>query len=189
MNKQQTFIFFFWLLSFFPECVNAQNRPANTSASIIRWKGTKLAGTGKHEGTLTLKSGYLTFKEDKLTGGKSIADMNAISITDIPPDDYIPIRNLTNHLKSDFETGKYPEAVFQIIQTSYTGQNTIKVKGNLTIRSVTKKIEFIVNELTKDHYTAMIRINRADWGIGEKGSWLEKKLVDPEIELQISVKL
>jgi polyisoprenoid-binding protein YceI len=189
MNKQQTFIFFFWLLSFFPVCVNAQNRPVNTSASITRWKGTKLAGTGKHEGTLTLKSGYLTFKEDKLTGGKFIADMNSIRITDIPPDDYIPIRNLTNHLESDFETKKYPEAVFQITETTYPGQNKIRVNGSLTIRSVTKKIDFTVTEINKGHYTTTIRLNRADWSIGEKGSWLEKKLVDPEIELQISVKL
>ncbi len=187
MNKP--LIFLSWLLFFLPISIQAQQRPLSTSASVIRWKGTKLAGTGKHEGTLALKSGYLTFKEDKLTGGKFIADMNSIRITDIPPDDYIPIRNLIDHLKSDFETGKYPEAVFQITQTTYAGQNKIKFSGNLTIRSVTKKIDFTINELTKSHYAATIRINRADWGIGEKGSWLEKKLVDQEIELQISVKL
>ena len=101
--------------------------------------------TGKHEGTLKLKEGILLFKNDKLTGGYFMADMNSIEITDIAAHETIAIRNLTTHLKSDYNKQKYLESKFEITNVQYTNDTLLKINGNMTIKDVTKNISIPVH--------------------------------------------
>ncbi len=119
---------------------SAAGEQVDTKKSIIRWKGTKMMRTGKHEGTLKLKEGVLLFKEDILIGGYFIADMNSIEITDMPAHETIAIRNLTTHLKSDFDVLQYPTSKFEITRVEYLNNYMLKIRGNMTIKDVTRNI-------------------------------------------------
>lgn len=124
---------------------SAKEKQIDTKKFIIRWKETKMMRTGKHEGTLKLKEGILLFKNDKLTGGYFMADMNSIEITDIPVHETIAIRNLTTHLKSDYNKQKYLESKFEITNVQYTNDTLLKINGNMTIKDVTKNISIPVH--------------------------------------------
>ena len=63
--------------------------------SNIVWKGHKV--TGDHEGFISVKSGFLTFNNDKLSGGEITVDMSTISNTDLEGDYK---KKLEGHLKS-----------------------------------------------------------------------------------------
>lgn len=163
----------------------------NTTRSGILWKGTKMLRTRSHEGTLGLKKGYLIFKNDSLTGGTIIADMDAVGITDIPAHESEAIRNLTNHLKSDFNTKKYPFSIFVITDVQYFNADSLNVVGNMTIKDITRSISVIAKRSENGHkqYSASFSLNRFAWNIGEDGSWLAKRLVDDEFELKVQMVL
>jgi len=170
---------------------NTTEKCVNIEKSIIRWKGTKMMRTGKHEGTLNLKEGVLLFVSNKLVGGHIVSEMTSIRVTDIPPHETVPIRNLTSHLNSDFDTQKYPTSRFEITQVEYINDSLLNISGNMTIKDVTKNISISAYTSAEEesHYQfdAEFTIDRFDWNIGIDGSWLEKKLVDEEIELRINI--
>lgn len=159
--------------------------------SIIRWKGTKMMRNGKHEGTLNFKEGVLFFDDDKLVGGRVVADMKSILVTDMPSHETVPIRNLTTHLNSDFETQKYLTSSFEIIQVEYLNDSLLTLSGNMTIKDVSKNISItlLISTIQENQkqLEAQFTIDRFEWNIGIDGSWLEKKLVDKEIELIIRI--
>jgi polyisoprenoid-binding protein YceI len=119
-----------------------------------------------------------------------VADMNAITVTDIPPHETEAIQNLTNHLKSDFDTKRFPLSKFYITSVSYTSADRLLVSGNLTIKDVTKNITIpaiVASVNGNKKFTTVFKFNRFYWNIGADGSWLEKRLVDKEIELKIEL--
>ena len=170
---------------------NAAEIEVDIIKSIIYWKGTKMLKTGKHEGTVNLKEGILVIDNGKLLGGYIIADMKSIKVTDMPPHETVPIKNLTTHLNSDFATDKYPTSKFEITQIKPVNDRFLQVWGDMTIRGVTKKIqvpiEIIVSNGQIRQCKITLTIDRFEWGIGNEGSWLEKKLVDDEFELKIEI--
>lgn len=178
-----------------PEPAHVNNQKSgkmnvNLDESLISWRGTKLMGTGKHEGTLKFKDGYLLFHGDSLIGGKLTADMRSIFITDIPLSDPVPRRNLTEHLNSDFDTELYPVAGFEIAEVSYSAENALQIAGDLTIREITRPIVITATtSQNRSEYKADFTFDRFGWNIGADGSWLEKKLVDAEISVQVLVTL
>ena len=109
---------------------------ANVEASTLNWKGFKPTGT--HNGTVAIKEGSLTVKDGKLSTGTFTFDMNAVVVSDIPADDEMNAK-LVNHLKSGdfFDVENNPTSTFEI--TSVDGDT---VKGNLTVKGITKPIEF-----------------------------------------------
>ena len=172
--------------------------PINTDRSLILWKGTEMWQSGKHEGTVSLNSGYLTVKGDRITGGKFVADMNTITVTDIPEDDPVPRRRLRNHLKSEdfFYVEQYPHAIFEITSTDPFTTDSLKVWGRLTIRDVTKPISFIASKKVETDssqgFHATLSFDRFAWNISYQGSYwermtsiLDNTFVDAEIYLTI----
>ena len=159
--------------------------------SLIQWRGTKMRGLGSHEGTLQLKEGKFLFRGDSLVGGAFVADMEKITITDIPKHDVIPIRNLTSHLKKEFRTDKYPTATFEITQVRYLKEDSLLVWGNMRIKDVRKNIRIPVkiraSHLQHRQFHTEFVLNRFAWTIGEDGSWLEKKVVDPEFRVRLQL--
>lgn len=140
----------------------AQDKKINTGKSKITWVGEKV--TGKHEGTINVKDGVLTFKGDKLTGGNVTVDMNSIQATDLKAGE--GKEKLEGHLKADdfFGTEKYPTAkiVFKSIKVKSAGVYT--VTGDLTIKKTTKPITFDL-KVAKNAATTTLKVDRTKYDI------------------------
>ena len=112
------------------------------SKSTIDWLGKKV--TGQHNGTINLKSGELTMDGSELTGGSFEIDMGSIVVEDIKDETYNA--KLVGHLKSDdfFSAAKFPAAGFIITEAKAVNKdgNNYHIKGSLTIKGITNKIEF-----------------------------------------------
>jgi polyisoprenoid-binding protein YceI len=104
------------------------------------------------------------------------------------------------HLRSRdfFEIERYPQLSFRSTKVEWTGGNTLRVTGDLTVRDVTRPVvlEAEYEGATPDPwggfrvaFTARGEIDREDWGITwnvalETGGVLVSKKVTLEIETQ-----
>lgn len=160
----------------------------NTTRSNVSWKGTKMRGAGKHEGEIQLKNGYFIKEKGQLIDGTFMVDMSTISVTDIPEHEPIPRKNLTNHLKSEdfFDVEKFPTSKFDITDIEKLDSDSLKVSGNLTIKNVTKNIEFKA-KYQNDIFTAQFTFDRFLWNVAYEGNLTDKTLVDKDIELSITM--
>lgn len=112
--------------------------------SIVKWLGKKV--TGQHNGTVKIKDGTLYVQNGKVTGGNFNMDMT--TITDLDLTDAESNAKLTGHLKSDdfFSVAKFPTSNFTITEIGPgTNGATNTIKGNLTIKGITKPIQFPAN--------------------------------------------
>ena len=160
------------------------------SLSEIHWKGTKMRGAGKHEGDIELTRGYLLTEGDDLVGGLFTVDMNTIGVTDIPAHETVPINRLNNHLKSPdfFDVENYPFSKLEITKVEKMTSDSLKVSGNLTLKDITKNIEFRAF-FGKRLFTTKFTFDRFKWNIAYEGNIADKTLVDKDIELAIRLSL
>ena len=127
----------------------------DTLNSRIEWKGYKIVKSDQtgHFGTINFESGDLTIYNGVLDSGKFVADMNSLTSVDLK-DDAEQLAKLESHLKSGdfFETEKYPTASYEITKVSKnaTGDYNTLLDGNLTIKGITKPIQFNANVSIKD---------------------------------------
>lgn len=169
---------------------NTNTLHLDTIKSVIKWKGTKLMHTSKHEGTVSFKEGQMLFSNGNLVGGQFVVDMQSIYNTDIPKSDPVPRKNLTDHLNKDFETNLFPTASFTLTNVEKVNSKLYNISGDMIIKGVSKSIAITMKEIKKEkEYFSEFSINRSLWGIGDKGSWLEKKLVDDDFVLKIQIVL
>lgn len=159
----------------------------NLTASKIIWTGSKVSGS--HTGDVALKSGSLTVKEGKITGGNFVADLNTINDTDMQGEFK---GKLEGHLKSPdfFDVAQFPEAKFEITGvTEGTEAGKVTISGNLTMRGVTKNITFpaTVTEATEISVKASADFNvlREDWGLVYTG--MADDLISKEFNLKIEL--
>jgi polyisoprenoid-binding protein YceI len=137
----------------------------DTTASKITWIGTKI--TGKHTGTVNLKSGSVFVKDGNVVAGKFIADMTSIDNKDLSGEYH---EKLNKHLKSEdfFDVVKFPEAVFEISSIEKT-DNAFTVKGNLTLKGITHGVTFNADIQSEKGVPrvakAKFNIDRKKWGI------------------------
>lgn len=157
----------------------------DTDRSVVRWKGTKMKYTGSHEGTIRFRSGELEFNEHGLVSGEFVIDMKSIEVTDIPEHEPVPRKNLKDHLEADFSVSQYSTATLSIKPT--TSVASPDRCGNLTIKGSTREVCFKPTQVNSKSWSTKLVILRNDFGIGEQGSWLERRLVDQEIELSVEV--
>ncbi|MFD0749248.1 YceI family protein [Mucilaginibacter calamicampi] len=155
--------------------LNVPDYGIDTAHSFIYWKGTKLGGTGSHEGSLKISSGYMA------PGGSFRIPLSTLQITDVPAHEPIPRANLTRHLKEEFEATQYPYITFTISAMTKT-----HVSGRLTVMQTTRPVT-IPYRKTSGGYEAIFNLSRKAWGIGKKAGWLEDKLVDDSIRFRISL--
>lgn len=162
--------------------------PAQT---VVRWKGTKFRGLGKHEGIVRMSEGTLLMCHELACGGSFTIDMRTIAVTDIPESDPVPRTRLVNHLKHPdfFWVDRYPTAVFRLREGRLTADGTYRVTGDLTMRGVRRSVSFPVHlrsrrdgELRAD---ARIAIDRQRWGVAYEGSRLANDLVDDDFTLEV----
>jgi protocatechuate 3,4-dioxygenase, beta subunit len=164
----------------------------NPQKSMIKWYGSKFGGLGKHEGIISIKSGFLQIADNQLIGGNFTIDINSIEVTDIPKTDPIPREKLRKHLlhQDFFWAEKYPTAYFKINSVESQANNFQLIKGDMTIRGITQKAQFYAqfNVLNPKHAKgkAKLSFNRQDYGVAFRGKKITNDLVDDTIILNIN---
>lgn len=168
----------------------------DTLNSRVEWKGYKVfkSENTSHFGTITFESGDVTVKEGKLESGKFVADMNSLTSIDLQ-DDADQLAKLNGHLKSGdfFETEKFPTASYEITKVTPSAQgdyNTI-LDGNLTVKGVSKPVQFKANVSVNDGVVSIATepkdIMREEFGVKFQ-SPAENGVIKDEVSLQINVK-
>ncbi len=127
------------ILVTFTLSLTAQSVKVNTTKSKLTWVGKKV--TGEHTGTIMLRSGEIILNGKDIVGGTFVFDMNTINVTDLEGD---MKKKLEGHLESDdfFSVASYPKAKFVIKGVEKIKGNEYKIKGNLTIKGITKSVIF-----------------------------------------------
>ena len=182
----------------------------DTAASKIEWVGTKV--TGYHTGQVPLKSGEIFVKDGEVTGGKFVMDLANMQVVGPKSVDAASSKKLLGHLKSAdfFDVEKNPEGNFELTGVRPYQGTAIKdsadprqeqidkyrvtdpthiVSGNLTLKGVTKNVEFPARiTISGDNAEAIAKfnINRKDWGIVYPGK--PDDLIRDAIHLGISIK-
>ena len=173
----------------------------DTANSVVEWIGTK--PTGKHHGTLKLAGGALYVKDSAITGGQFIINMQSLQDVDLAGDTTMK-RKLENELKGEmfFDVKKFPTATFEITEvTSFHpavgDELTLKeathiIKGNLTLKSVTKNISFparVVFGNKSISAMANFNIDRTEWGITYRADKsLQDKLINSQVNITFDIR-
>jgi polyisoprenoid-binding protein YceI len=133
--------------------MDTKNFKVNKENSTIDWIGRKV--TGAHNGTIDVKEGSFTFKDEKSISGKFIIDTRSIKILDI--EDAETNAQFANHLASDdfFNSEQFPEAYFEITHTEPGDENLYYMKGDLTIKGITHPIDTSL-QIVKTDNTAVL---------------------------------
>ena len=168
----------------------------DTLNSRIEWKGYKVVKSeqSSHFGTIKFESGDLTVKDGVLESGKFVADMNSLTSVDLK-DDAEQLGKFNGHLKSGdfFETDKFPTASYEITKVSpnESGDYNTLLDGNLTIKGITKPMQFNANVSVKDGEASIATepkdIKREDFGVKFQLP-LANGLIKDEVNLQILIK-
>jgi len=161
--------------------------------SIIKWIGYKV--TGQHEGTITLRSGELSFDDtSNLIGGKFVMDMTTINTTDLEGGSK---ERLDNHLKNDdfFSVKKYnnAELVFKKVSKLKNDSKIVVylIDADLTIKGITNPITFKINISDNSAY-ADLKIDRTKFEIKYGSSsffdGLKDRAIYDEFDLKVNLK-
>ena len=155
----------------------AQDKKINASKSKISWVGEKV--TGKHTGTINIKDGSLTFKNNKLTGGTVTVDMNSITVTDLTGE---AKDNLEGHLKAAdfFGTDKHPTSKMVFKSVKAKSGNVYTVTADLTIKNITKPVTFDLT-VDKNSATTTFKVDRTKYDITYKSGSVFDGLGDAAI--------
>jgi polyisoprenoid-binding protein YceI len=181
----------------------------DTTSSKIEWVATKVSGY--HTGTVKLKNGQLNVKDGNITGGNLVLDMTSIIVSGPEGSDEKGNAKLLKHLKSPdfFEVTTHPEATFVITDvkpfsgsmkdsadprqasiSKYKVSNpTHTISGNLTIKGITKNIEFPAQVNVSGNSVdaiAKFNVDRTQWNIVYPGQ--PDDLIRNEIHFGISMK-
>lgn len=149
--------------------------------SYIKWIGKKVLGS--HEGILNFKNGFLTLKNQRVVAGNFVVNMESLLVTDLEGESKM---HLEKHLKNEdfFGTDKHKEAILKIKKSK--GK---KILADLTIKNITKPLEFSMNFENKKQAFVKTKIDRTLYGIRYKsksffGNLGDKAIYD-EFEIQV----
>ncbi len=170
------------------------NYKTDTKNATLKWIGFK--PTGSHHGTINLKDGYFTIKNNQIVGGEFTIDMNSIINLDLPADDAYN-KKLVDHLKSEdfFDVSTYPIAKFIISSSENKGDKTL-VKGKLIIKDKTNPVEFLakvtIEENNLNFKSETFKIDRSKWNISYKSKSffnnLKDKFIENDMEISVEIK-
>ncbi len=183
-----------------PAKTAGQEFQIDTENSSVTFIGTK--PVGQHTGVIKLTEGSnLTVINNAITAGKFDMDLTSFQITDIEGEG---AQKLTKHLQSDdfFDVGQFPTASFEITsvkpsdpdpdaKTKEASKATHTVSGNLTLKGVTKGIDFpAVLKIGAEGVKGMANFNidRTQWGLiyGNDKS-LGDRFIKPEVNIQLKI--
>jgi len=158
----------------------------DTKASKVYWTGKKVSG--EHTGYLSVGSGTVFVKGDKVVSADINMNMNSIEVTDLEGEWK---DKLVGHLKSDdfFSVEKHPNATFKI-----TSVKSGKVVGDLSIKGITHEISFpaeVSVSGSKVTASGTASIDRTKWdikyGSGQFFSDLGDKMISDEFEIKFEL--
>ncbi|MDQ1097293.1 MULTISPECIES: YceI family protein [Chryseobacterium] len=176
---------------------NGSQYTLDTLNSRVEWKGYKIfkSESTSHFGTIRFESGDVTVKDGKLESGKFVADMNSLTSVDLK-DDQEQMGKLNSHLKSGdfFEVDKFPTASYEITKVTSVSEgdyNTL-LDGNLTIKGITRPVQFKANVSVKQGGEVSIAtepkdISREEFGVKFQAP-VQNGVIKNEVTLQINVK-
>ena len=184
MKKLFTLIF----LCFINIYLFGQNKNINLQLSKIKWTGKEIT-TKIHYGSLKFISGNILFDNDEIVGGEFIVDMLSLLNEDLSgrSKDY-----LENHLRSEdfFSVEEFPRSLLKMTSVEKIDGNKYKVKGDLTIKGITKPTDF---ELSLNNEGAVVNMvfDRSKFDVKHRSSSffsnLGDKLIYDDIELKVSL--
>ena len=170
----------------------SENYTALTEESTITWAAARPGKT--HDGTLSLTSGTLVFDGDNLVSGDVKIDMNSITVSDIKPGKMND--RLVGHLKSAdfFDVENHQEARYEITGSETKGDQ-LMIKGNLTLKGITKEVNFMAKVSIENDQVLLeantFQIDRTEWDIkyrsGKFFDNLKNKLIDDAIDITVKV--
>lgn len=137
----------------------------DTETSTVEWFAEKV--TGKHNGTVALKSGEFTLTGEKLTAASFEVDMTTIDCSDLEGEWK---DKLVGHLKSDdfFGVEANPAAAFKLKSAKKQGGNKYQISGDMTIKGITKSVEFPAEVVVAGDQviaTATVTIDRSKYNV------------------------
>jgi len=141
----------------------------DNSISEVEWIGNKISGS--HNGKVKIKNGYVLKKNDLLTGGVVIIDMESISVDDIKHEEWN--LSLVQHLKNEdfFDVKNFPTATLKILSSQRSSikdklNSNIEILGELTIKNITNKIPMnLYIDFEKNISKGELIIDRTKWDI------------------------
>ncbi len=168
----------------------------DTLNSRIEWKGYKVVKSDQtgHFGTIKFENGEVTVHNGALESGNFVADMTSLTSVDLK-DDEEQLAKLNGHLKSGdfFEVEKFPTASYQItkVTAAEAGDYNTLLDGNLTLKGITKPIQFNANVTVNDGEVTIATepkdISREQFGVKFQMP-LANGIIKDEINLQINIK-
>jgi polyisoprenoid-binding protein YceI len=158
--------------------------------SKIEWTGKKIVGNA-HNGVLKVKSGVLEVKNDQITSGTIVVDMNSLTNLDLEDKDYNA--KLVGHLKSDdfFSVEKYPTATFNVKKSTKFTNGKATISGDITIKGTTKPVSAVVTKNSNNTYTTRLEVDRSQFDVryGSNSFFdnLGDKAIDNNFVLDITI--
>ena len=167
----------YFLLSLCLCLTYADSYKVDVDSSSIQWIGRKV--TGEHDGNLEILYGnirrYLDTKNTEVIKGNIVIDMTTITNKDIENKQYQ--KYLVDHLKDEdfFDVAHFSKSELKILSNDLISltdnSNNTKIKAEITIKGITKEIEFPAKIEFSDDFaiaTGTIDIDRTLFGIRYK---------------------
>lgn len=170
----------------------------NAADSVIRWTGRNLFN--HHHGTVKLAEGSINVSNGSLTDAELLIDMASIACDDLAGSEWhdVLVRHL--HDADFFLVSKYPTARLVIdsakqIPGATEGQPTHLLTGSLTLRGVTRPLEFpaVIGLSDTGRLTgqAQFEIDRTEfgsqYGSGRFFRFLGKHAVNDLVHLHVKI--
>lgn len=158
--------------------------------SKLTWHATQNMIKNEHYGTVDIAQGVIIRSEGEFVAGDFVIDMT--SMKDNDDNEF-----LIKHLKSEdfFDVNNHPTAKLKLLEISKTDtEDLYKIKANLTIKKITKEIEFESLVTFNDEIleaTANFEIDRTEWDIryasGKFFQDIGDKIIDDQLEFEIKI--
>lgn len=180
-------IFLMALLTSFSLSLMAKVAEIDPAASRLKWTGKKtikLLGES-HFGQVPIVSGNFDAEAGK---GSVVVSLAKLTVEDIK--DAKKNQKLKNHLHSAdfFSTKEFPTSTLEI--TSYNDKKNV-AKGKLTIKNITKKIQFPLMKTTDNTFSGKLVFDRTKYNIEYMPKTLKGKVVDKfindDVELDFTI--
>lgn len=170
----------------------------DTAASVLEWTGRNF--NNRHYGRIPFRGGDTVITGGELQRGEITLDMTGITNLDLQDETYRQM--LVSHLKSAdfFAVDRYPVAAISIsgwkpVVSATPGRPDHTVQGKLTIKGVTRNIEFPLAILPQEDGSlkahAAFDFDRTDWNInygsGRLFEQLGMHLVHDRIDIELFI--
>jgi polyisoprenoid-binding protein YceI len=167
----------------------AQDKSLNLETSNIRWYGEEITGK-QHYGDLKFSSGNIQIKNEVVTNGSFIVNMNSLTVEDLSGGGK---KRLEGHLRSTafFGVSDHPQASLSISSMVEIDGNSQILDGQLTIKGVTHPINFSLTLTPENNASAILVFDRSKYDVRfRSGSFFDElgdKLILDEIKLEVAL--